>query len=560
MEQDLIELKSLVDSLPPNDLLKTLDDLEQNDQAAALDLIRARGEHDLEFFCEIFFPHYCAYPFNQFHRDSFEDYKSDVRAVKDVGIAPRGYAKSTVKVLFKPVHDVCYKKEKFTVVISSNEAQAIGKLKDIRRELLNNDLLVDVFGIEFPRKNPGETSFIVSNGEHETLFLAVGSGTEIRGLRFGESRPTKIILDDVEDTEEVQNPDLRAKIRDWYFEVVRQLGSNYTNIEIVGTVLHRDSLLKKLEKNPAYKTRLYRAVISWAENQKLWQQWTKIYTDMDRANREGEADAFFAANSQEMLKGSQVLWPEKESYYYLMKEMIEVGRKSFMKEKQNDPTSDEDALFDSIWWYSEDEARGGFIIEKTGAFVPYEQIIETIGAMDPATGDSKKDSSRIDYTCMVGGKIDTKGRLFVHRDWTKVAKPSSYTKELFNLHEELNFERFGVEMNLYRNLLMENLVRERKEREAERKRTGVAQWGLKIPFYEIESRDKKEKRIFTLEPKVNHGWILFNRTLSVEFINQVQGYPKEDHDDAPDALEMLWGMANNKYKASAISVNAMGAR
>lgn len=523
-------------------------------------MVKIRGEHDLEFFASLFLPHYCKYPFNKFHNDCFADYRTHSRGIKSVDVAPRGYAKSTVKALVKLLHDVCYKQEKFIVILSANEDLAVGKLKDVRRELLHNDVLVNTYKIEFDRKNPGTTSFSVKSEGHETNFLAVGAGTEIRGLRVGESRPTKILLDDVEDTEEVQNPDIRQKVRDWFFEVVRQLGSNDTNIEVVGTVLHRDSLLKKLEKNPAYRSRTYKAVISWAENQKLWNEWTKIYTNKDLDDYQAKADQFFEENRDAMLKGTQVLWPEKEPYYYLMKEMIEVGKKSFMKEKQNDPTSDEESLFDDLWWYHEDESRGGFVIEKTGAFVPYDAIIETVGVVDPATGDSKKDSSKIDFTCMPVGKIDTKGRLFVHRDWTKKAKPTLFVKSIFEFHEELKFDRFGVEMNLYRNLLMENLVRERKEREAERKKAGVAAWGLKIPFYEIENRDKKEKRIFTLEPKVNHGWILFNRTLSTEFINQVQGYPKEDHDDAPDALEMLWGMANNKYKASPISIDAMGAR
>lgn len=519
-----------------------------------------RGENDLEFFTQAFFAHYCAYPFNAFHRDSFEDYRRPSRASKSVGIAPRGYAKSTIKALIKLVHDVCYKKEKFIVIISANEALAIGKLKDVRREFLNNELLLDFFNISFERKNPGETAFTVFCDKHPVSFLAVGAGTEVRGLRVGEARPTKIVLDDVEDTEEVQNSEIRQKVRDWYFEVVRQLGSNDTNIEIVGTVLHQDSLLKNLQVNPAYSTRLYKAVITWAENQKLWDQWTKIYTNIDNDQRAIEADSFFAQHRIEMLKGSQVLWPEKEPYDYLIKEMIEVGRKSFMKEKQNDPISDEECLFDELWWYYEDESRGGFVIEKTGAFVPYDDIVETIGTIDPATGDSKKDASRIDFSCIPGGKIDTKGRLFVHRDWTKRAKPTQFIKEIFHMHEELKFDRFAVEMNLYRNLLMENIVSERKAREAERKKLGIAGWGMKIPFYEVENREKKEKRIFTLEPKVNHGWILFNRTLSREFVDQVMGYPKAEHDDAPDALEMLWGLANNKYTASPISIDAMGAR
>ena len=83
---------------------------------------------------------------------------------------------------------------------------------------------------------------------------------------------------------------------------------------------------------------------------------------------------------------------------------------------------------------------------------------------------------------------------------------------------------------------------------------------MKIPFYDIENRDKKEKRIFTLEPKVSNNWILVNKRLSVEFMDQMEQFPNGDHDDGPDALEMLWGLVNNRYKASPLSLDARGDR
>ena len=127
------------------------------------------------------------------------------------------------------------------------------------------------------------------------------------------------------------------------------------------------------------------------------------------------------------------------------------------------------------------------------------------------------------------------------------------------MHFQMQFEKFGVENNLYRGLLIENIVRERKRIEAERKKKDVKNWGVRIPFYEIENRENKVKRIYTLEPKVNNGWILLNRALSAEFVEQLSYFPsKEVHDDGPDCLEMLWGMVNNRYKASPLNIEAVG--
>jgi predicted phage terminase large subunit-like protein len=524
------------------------------------EFIRVRGEKDFEFFCDTFFPHYAQYDFNQFHHDCFEDYKEHRTAVRSVDCAPRGYAKSAVKALFKPLHDLAYGLEKYIVFISATKPQALQKLKDIRREIFNNDFFSDVYGIHFSSKSVGAEAFEAKTDFGPVYLQAVGAGTEIRGIRFGEHRPTKIILDDVEDSEEVHNEDIRNKNYDWLQEVVANLGSNDTNIEIVGTILHRDSLLMRLSKNPAYKFRTYRAVISWSERQDLWEKWKEIYTNIEDANREKKADKFFKENETAMLKGTQVLWPEKEPYYLLMKQMEERGRRAFMKEKQNMPLPSDEALFDNIHWYYEDPKRGGVVIEKTGVFVPYRELF-SYGGLDPATGKTKsKGKAKLDFSCMLGGYKDLKGRLFCHRDYTKKVKPTIYIRQIFEMSEELKFEKFVIEENLYRGLLTENITRERKLLEEERKKAGVKDWQIKVPFYEVENREKKEERIFTLEPKVNNGWILFNRSLSMDFMNQIEGFPHEDHDDAPDVLEMLWGLINNRYKPSPIPLDVMGSR
>lgn len=533
---------------------------ELGEQNPLNEAIKIRCEDDFELFCKIFLPHYCQYPFNKFHRDCFEFYRQNNTASRIVDCAPRGYAKSTVKALFKPLHDLCYGLEKYIVFISATSTQAIQKLKDIRRELLSNYHLLDVYGIKLPSKKVGAESFEVLGESGNCLLQAVGAGTEIRGIRYGEARPTKIILDDVEDSEEVLNEDLREKTEAWLHEVVSNLGSNDTSIEIVGTILHRDSLLMRLKKNPMYRTAIYKAVISWAERQDLWEEWRKLYNNLDNENRDIDALTFYKANEEAMLKGTEVLWPEKEPYYDLMKQLIEKGKRAFMKEKQNAPLPSSEACFDDIWWYYVDENRGGIVIEKTGAFIPYAEMM-SFGAMDPATGGTTKSTkAKLDFTCIASGYKDLKGRLFVHKDWTKKAKPSRYVPQIFEEHAIMRYEKFAVEENLYRGLLTENIVREKKARQAELKKSGVKDWEIRVPFYEIENREKKEKRIWTLEPKVNNGWILFNRTLSLDFMNMIEEFPNGDHDDAPDALEMLWGLTNNLYKASPLDIDAMGSR
>lgn len=518
------------------------------------DLLYWRCAVDLEFFAICFFPHYTQHPFNEFHRDSFKSYTFMERAIRRARAAPRGYAKSTLTALIKPIHDVCYGLETFIVIISNTQSQADGKLKDIRTEVLTNASLIGFYGLHFKRKNPGETSYVVYCNHHATMFTSYGAGVEIRGIRFGANRPSKIVVDDSEHSEEVLNEALREKYENWYFQVVSQIGNETTNIDVVGTILHKQSLLNKLIKNPAYDGTLYRAVINWAERGDLWDKWRDIYTNLDNPNRLAESEAFYKQQERDLLKGVKVLWPEKEPYLYLMKEMVEKGRRGFMKEKQNEPIGGEETLFEQFHWYREEEK--GIRIEKSGVLVTWEELGEwAFGALDPATGQTKpKAGKKGDFACILAGYKEPKGRLLVHHDFMKRASPTKQIEQIFDLHDRFKFHKFGIETNLYRNLLLPNIVTERTRREKESKKV------IQLPFYDIENVDNKEKRIYTLEPKISHGWILFNRALGEEFRGQLEAYPHVDHDDGPDTLEMLFGLVNNRYKASQVSLNAMGGR
>lgn len=565
---DLVKTQAKrIGSLSWNDLLEWVHDLGAEIQAGSKtaekdleDLWYWRCATDIELFTAAYFAHYCQYNFNQFHRDEFASYEFMEAAIRRVRAAPRGYAKSTLKALVKPIHDVCYGLEKFIVLISNTQDQSNQKLRDIRSEVLENPDLAADYNLHFKTRKPGETQFTVYAGKHACLFQSYGSGVEIRGIRFGAFRPSKVIIDDGENSEEVLNEALRKKFEDWFFTVPSQIGSNNTNIEVIGTVLHPDSLLKKLLKNPAYDGKLYKSVIDWSTREDLWNQWTKIYTDLDDPQRMNDAQKFYEVNEKELLRGTKVLWPEKEPYLFLMKELIEKGRRAFMKEKQNEPIGGDEALFELFHYYR--ETSEGFLIEGKNILIPWKDLkdkdgkwLNAYGVIDPCAGQTKAKANKLsDFACLLSGIKDPKGRLFVHQDWTKRAPPTKQISEVFEHHIEFNYQKFGVETNLFRNLLLPNLVAERKRIESETKKL------VKLPFYDIENIENKEKRIYTLEPKVTHGWILFNRSLSQEFMGQHEAYPHVDHDDGPDALEMLWGLVNNRYKAASVSVDAIGGR
>jgi predicted phage terminase large subunit-like protein len=513
--------------------------------------VRHRCATDLELFSQLFFPHYCTRAFNEFHRDFFEDCVFGERRVRRVRAAPRGAAKSTLTTLIKCIHDACYGLEQFVLILSSTTPLANKKLKDIRAEILSNADLRAFYGVKFPTKKAGEAEFVVLSEEGRTYFAAVGRGSEVRGIRYGSARPTKIICDDVEFSEEVYNEKTRKKTEDWFFEDVGKVGDTETSIEFIGTVLHRDSLLSKLLNNPAYQARIYRSVISWSEREDLWQKWRDIYRDINNPNRLADSHAFYQANESELLRGTQVLWPEKETYLDHMMDMEEIGRRAFMKEKQNEPQGSDEPVFEKIHWYR--ETSEGLLIESSQELIKWDQLRgKAIGAMDPATGKVKPSGGKLgDFTVIATAYKEPKGRVLVHADFTKRVAPTRYIQELFELHTKYDYASFAVETNLYRNLLLPNIMDEKKRREAQSKKA------IRIPFYDVEQTENKAERIYRLEPKVNHGWILFNRALSKEFMNQIVDFPHADHDDSPDCVEILWNLAHNRYRPAVVSVAAM---
>lgn len=523
------------------------------------ELLVHRCATDVQLYAETFFPHYCTREFNAYHLDTFRNFVYGARDLREADGAPRGSAKSTLKTLVKPIHDACYGLEKFIVVISSTTPLANKKLKDIRSEVNNNSELRRFYGIRFPNKKAGESEFKVVSDCGFTYFTAIGRGSELRGIRHGEYRPTKIILDDVEHSDEVYNEKTRKKTEDWFLEDVTKAGDTGTNIELVGTVLHKDSLLAKLMRNPAYKSRLYKAIISWSDREDLWNKWREIYRNIDNQNRLTEAESFYLDNEAEMLKGTKVLWPEKESYLDHMKDMEEIGYRAFMKEKQNDPQGSEESIFEKFHFYREIEKDGkqAFQIESNGAIV-YVKDLMSIAAMDPSTGQAKSNGKSMgDYTVLIGGYKDIKGRVFAHVDFTKRVSPTKYIEEIFNLWDKTKYEKLAVETNLYRNLLLPNIIDERNRR---RKTSGRAEDYANMSFYDVENTENKRERIYRLEPKVNHGMILFNRALTQTFMGMIKDFPNADHDDAPDCLEMLWNLANGRYKIAAVSANVQAGR
>jgi predicted phage terminase large subunit-like protein len=488
------------------------------------------GAFDLEYFGRAYLPHYFVRESPKFHGeldDIWEEGvmkgKNAIRDAKEISRAegcrraiqaPRGHAKSTTFTFKDTLHASAYGYKHYIIILSDSSEQAEGFLTDIKTEYEENAALREDFG-DLQGKVWKAGVILLSNG---VKIEAIGSGKKIRGRRHKQWRPDLIICDDLENDENVNTPEQRKKLRNWFYKAVSKAGDTYTDIVYIGTLLHFDALLANVAKNPQYKTVKYRGVISFAKNEELWSAWEAIYTDLNNDNRQEDARAFFEANREEMLEGTEVLWEAKLSYYDLMVIRVSEGESSFNSEIPNDPIDPESCAFNEEWfsYYKEDEVD---FSDSRFLFV---------GANDPSLGKNKKS----DTSAIIALAKDTRtGYMYVVVASIEKRKPDVIIEDAIETSKRLRrdykkpFAKFRVETVQFQHFFKDVMA----QRSAEA--------GEYLPIEEVNNVQNKDLRIQSLQPFVKNGYIKFNEKHKT-LLQQMKEYPMGKNDDGPDALEM----------------------
>lgn len=434
--------------------------------------------------------------------------------------APRGHAKSTNFTFKDDLHAVLYGYKHYILILSDSSEQAEGFLDDIKTELEENGDIIQDFGMLKGEKAWRSNVILTKN---DIKVEAIGSGKKVRGRRHHNWRPDLIVLDDVENDENVTTPEQRRKLASWFYKAVSKAGDTYTDIMYIGTILHYDSLLSKVLANPGYRTAKYRAVISEASNRSLWEEWERIYTNLFDENHEENAKTFYVAHEGEMLEGSEVLWPEKWTYYDLMKMRVDEGEASFNSEMQNDPIDPENAMFQEEWFEFYEEEEVDF---KKPQFL-------FVGANDPSLGKNKKS----DTSSIIGVMLDTvTGYMYIAEADVAKRKPDVIITDILEMHRRYKrdfgkgFYKFGVEVVQFQYFFKEVLANISREQ------------GEYLPIEEIESRQNKMLRIESLQPLIKNHYIKFSRKHKT-LLKQLTEYPMGKNDDAPDGLHMAVTLA-----------------
>ena len=219
-----------------------------------------------------------------------------------------------------------------------------------------------------------------------------------------------------------------------------------------------------------------------------------------------------------MLEGTKVLWPEMESYYTLMKIREIEGSYSFDSEKQNDPVNTKDSRYDPdkfTYWDDDGQSEAKLLSSFGNDFM-------FIAACDPSGGiiDKPTDNSAIIILAKHKGKL-----YVIDADIAQRAQENLAQAIINYAKIRIPMDKFIVEGNVCPVLLVK-YIREQAQRE-----------NVLLPLKEIRTTTNKELRVFGMETYITTGTILFSRK-HTELLEQLKYFPRGEHDDGPDALEM----------------------
>lgn len=461
-----------------------------------------------DYFVSHYFPHYV----RSASRSELHDYLfktlpeilQDPKSVNMATAAPRGEAKSTLVSQLFTLYCLVTQKKRYALIVMDSINQAYPMLESIKVELEFNQRL----RIDFPevagQGRVWQATTILTKANQKVEIA--GSGKKLRGLRHGAYRPDLVVLDDIENDEQVRSAEQRDKLHEWLKKTVLPLGVPGEKLDVVyiGTILHYDSVLNRTLSSKAWKTAKFKALKKMPDDMALWDKWEDFFLN------EGEAvaDAFYYANQAAMDKGSEVSWAARP-LLTLMKIRARDGHATFDSEYQNDPLSSDDAMFANALTYW---------TELPGELVYF-------GALDPSLG--KAGASRDPSAILVGGYHRETGKLYVIEAQVKKRLPDLIIEDVIRMQKQYQCQRWFVETVQFQEFLKDELVKR------------SAQRGIPVPATATKPNTDKMLRIESLQPHMANGLILLHSSQAT-LISQLRHFPKADHDDGPDALEMLW--------------------
>ena len=396
-------------------------------------------------------------------------------------IAPRGVGKTSICGLLVPTIAIILQRYDYIVIIGYNADDAIEKTEELKRELVSNELIRTLYGdIRTPKWSTKE--FVLQIGSKLIKVHPRGSGQPVRGRLFNGSRPGLILIDDLEKTKEVENPEIRREKKDWlYGDVMNCIDRGLRHVPgkdapweflVMGTILHQDSLLISLSESD---------------------HWDSVTLEICNDNFESNAPNFMPDIVCKAL-------------YEQMKDDTQLD--TWYREYRNNPVPmGADAAFNETLYKYYDEGKEN---------LNNNYDVESVVIVDPSRTVNMASAP----SGIVGIGIDmVRNRIFV-RD---VISKKVYPEELYNLTAEMIIKMQARVLAVEITGLHEFITHPFK--------TFLRQRGIQIEFVELQARQGvsekgKTARVRSLVDFYRQGIIYHNSSVCAPLEQQLRAFPR----------------------------------
>lgn len=487
---------------------------------------RALTECDPLLFALVYLPHHlktvlpgesdgAVFSFADFHLDLCRHARESVRPVTDVRgprdcyVAPRHAGKTTWLYLLIAMWEAAHGHESFTAAFADSATQAEIHLMTFRQELENNELLRSDFpdlckpAVKLRAKTDSdgtvkesglslkdnEAMYIASSG---FIFAARGVDTKTLGLKVGDRRPSKLLLDDVEPDESNYSPDQIVKRLRSIIDAILPLNLRARAV-LVGTVVMPGSIIHQLvesERNPETEETPDTA---WIREQAIRvHYYAPIVETFDPATGE---------------TGQRSIWPAKWPLEFLLSI---ADTRDYLKNFANDPLGSA-----GTYWTAEDFGTSRVSAELQAQTLA--SITHQLLAIDPAVTTKK----RSDYTALaVIGYSAVTRRCVVRDAWAVRVQAGAALRSLV--------ERITAQYPQIRGMVIES-------------NQGGDTWlailgDLGLPVETVWHGEPKVVRAARLLDKYQRGGRCFHERPLRALEQNMVVFPRGAHDDLVDAV------------------------
>ena len=176
----------------------------------------------------------------------------------------RGLAKTSFIQYAWPIRKALFQEIRCYVPVTKSEGNTTLQTNNLKREVLQNDIIRQLVGSVKPltgemRESFGTKAYVMDFSGHLLLTLPRGRTQEVRGVIFGDWRPDFLSLDDMLTKKEVRNPEIRVEVEEYIdtdvLGCVDQLESENAPWTIIAsdTIKHADYYLEKLLRDPDWE-------------------------------------------------------------------------------------------------------------------------------------------------------------------------------------------------------------------------------------------------------------------------------------------------------------------